>query len=439
MTETQYIKLFKENKEQINEKSTSVINALREKALTEFERLGFPSKKLEDFQSSDITEQFNFPFKLTFETKKLGNVNPNETYISHIKGLTDNLYYVINDTLNTEQPKGNYPKGTFVGSLAEFAKSEPAIAAQYYGTLADMSQNGIVAFNTMFVQDAFVVYIPDNTVLDQPIQLINVMTGSLNTIANRRILIIAGKNAQAKILTCDQTDDKEQKFISTQVTEIFADENAHIDFYELEENSANTTRLASTFVNEQKSASVLVNNIIVECGFTRNNYNVKLNGENAETFVAGVVITEKEQHADNFVFIDHLVPHCTSTQLFKYVLQEKSSGAFCGRIRVEKDAQKTMAYQTNNNLCTSPDAKMNAKPQLEIYADDVKCSHGLTTGQLDEDALFYLRARGIRMDQAKLILMDAFTKEVLKLIRLESLEQQLEQIVEKRFRGEEIH
>ena len=439
MTEIQYIDLFKQNRALIDKNAATPINALRDNALNAFERQGFPSRKLEDFQNSDITKQFNFPFNLDFENNKLNNTNPNEVYKSSIKGITNDQYYLINDTLHTQSlPDTSYPSGVFVGSLIEFAQKHADICTKYYGTLADINQNGVVAFNTLFAQDGFVVYIPDNTLVEEPIQLTNILTGSTNTIANRRILVIVGKNSQAKILTCDQTVEQEQKFIATQVTEIFADENAHIDFYELEENKANTTRLASTFVNEKSSASVLVNNIIIDCGFTRNNYNVKLNGENAETFVAGVVITEKQQHADNFIFIDHLVPHCTSTQLFKYVLQDKSTGAFCGRIRVEKDAQKTMAYQTNNNLCASPDAKMNAKPQLEIYADDVKCSHGLTTGQLDEDALFYLRARGIPQEKAKLILMHAFTAEVLKLIRLESLEQQLEEIVGKRFRGNDI-
>lgn len=434
MTETQYIDLFRQNKEQITNNSPQAINLLRDKALNEFQRLGFPTRRLEDYQRSDIARQFNFPFKFAFENKIPSSLNLNDLPLSTIKGLTNNIFYILNDTIHIPQTSDtNYPKDVYVGSLKEFSKIKPDICTKYYGQIADMSQNGIVAFNTLFAQDAFVVYIPDNTIVEQPLQLVNIMTGSVNTIANRRILVIAGKNSQAKIITCDQTNEKSQKFISTLVTEIYADQNAHIDLYELEENSTNTTRLASTFVQEKESASVLINNIIIDCGFTRNNYNVKLDGENSETFVAGVVITDKVQHADNFVFIDHQKPHCTSTQLFKYVLQDKSTGAFCGRIRVEKDAQKIMAYQTNNNLCASPDTKMYAKPQLEIYADDVKCSHGLTTGQLDEEALFYLRARGIPLQQAKLILMHAFAGEVLKLVRLESLEKQLEQIVEKRF------
>ena len=223
----------------------------------------------------------------------------------------------------------------------------------------------------------------------------------------------------------------------TQVTEIYADDNAHVEFYELEENSNNVSRHASTFVKQEKSSTTLLNNITLNCGFTRNNYNVILNGEHSEAQVAGVVISDKEQHVDNFVFMDHAKPHCESTQLFKYVLQDHSTGVFCGRILVEKDAQKTMAYQTNNNLCASPDSRMHSKPQLEIYADDVKCSHGLTTGQLDEDALFYLRARGIAKADAELLLMQAFTADVLRLIHIDELRTRLEELVEKRFRGQD--
>ncbi len=170
---------------------------------------------------------------------------------------------------------------------------------------------------------------------------------------------------------------------------------------------------------------------------TRNDYYIKLAGRYADTNVSGIVIiADKSQHIDNFVYIDHSQPDCHSKQLFKYVLQEKATGAFCGRIYVAEGAQKTQAYQSNNNLCTSRDARMFSKPQLEIYADDVKCSHGLTTGQIDEDALFYLRSRGIPEEEAKLMLMQAFTSGVLELIRLDILKYRLYELIEKRFKGE---
>lgn len=437
MIEKQYIDLFTQNRELIDSKSAKIINNRRGEAFASFQDLGFPTKSQEDSQYSDVAKQFEPDFGLNLNRVSV-DVNPYEAYKCSIPELSTNLYFLLNDVLSKGyQPKLEYPKGVFVGSLKDFAELQPDICAQYYGKIAEADKNSVVAFNTMFAQDGFVIYIPDNTVVEQPIQLINILTGNIDYLVNRRILIIAGKNSQVKLLTCDHAVTQ-SRFLATQVTEIYAAENAHVDFYELEENSNKVTRLASTFIMQEKSASVLANNITINCGFTRNNYNVKLNGENAEAYVAGIVIAGKEQHVDNFVFMDHLKPHCTSTQLFKYVLQDESTGVFCGRIRVEKDAQKTMAYQTNNNLCASSDARMYSKPQLEIYADDVKCSHGLTTGQLDEDALFYLRARGIQKEDAKLLLMQAFTNEVLKLIRLDVLEKRLEEIVERRFRGEEV-
>lgn len=432
MLEKQYIELFSQNRSLLDQNSDKLINGMRDVALDNFEKTGFPTKTLEDYQNSDIARKFRDSYQL--DTNNTIKTNPyTQDYKFSVKDLTNQLYFTVNSYLYTESlPDSAYPKGAFVGSLRQFAQLHPEVFSKYYGKLADIENNSLAALNTMFAQDGLVVYLPDNAVVEEPIQLVNLLDSESSLFVNRRILIIAGRNSQAKLFTSDYCVNN-TKYLITQVVEIYADENAHIDFYELEESSENTVRLASTFVKEEKGASVLANNITISCGFTRNNYNVKLDGENAEAYVAGIVVADKQQHVDNFVFLDHLKPHCTSTQLFKYVLQDKSLGSFCGRIRVEKDAQKTLAYQTNNNLCVSPDAEMYAKPQLEIYADDVKCSHGLTTGQLDENALFYLRARGISEESAKLMLMQAFTSDVLSLVRLESLHTKLTEIIEKRF------
>lgn len=436
MTETQYINLFTEHRTTIDGKSADVLNKQRDEAFEIFVKSGLPTKELEDYQYSDIALRFDTDYGFNLERLSV-KVNPYQSYRCNVNGLTEQLFFLINDMLHTENiPQASFPEGVYIGSLKEFAVKHPEICEKYYGKAAQLEKNAIAAFNTMFAQDGFVMYIPDNVVLEKPVQLINILTSDVDLLANRRLLVIAGKNAQAKLLACDHTVT-DKKFLVTQVTEIFADENAHIEFYELEENSNRVTRLSSIFADQKSSSSVLVNNITLQCGYTRNNYHVKLNGENAEATVAGVVIADKEQHVDNFAFLDHAKPHCQSTQLFKYVLQDRALGSFCGRILVEKDAQKTQAYQTNNNLCASPDAHMYSKPQLEIYADDVKCSHGLTTGQLDEEALFYMRSRGISKQDAELMLMQAFTADVLKLIHIDVLHQRLEELVEHRFSGED--
>lgn len=436
MIETQYTDLFTQHRELIDSKSVDIVNSRRDEAFEIFKKIGLPTRELEDYQYSDLANEFIPDYGLNLQRFPV-KVNPYKSYRCNVRGLTSQMYFLLNDMFYNENLPGiDFPKGVFIGSLNDFARQYPDVCAKYYGKIAKLDKNGVAAFNTMFAQDGFVMYIPDNTILENPVQLINILTANTDFLVNRRLLIIAGKNSQAKLLTCDHavTDGK---FLVTQVTEIYADENSHIEFYELEENSNQVVRIASTFVDQERSTTTLVNNITLNCGFTRNNYYVALNGENAEATVGGVVIADKQQHVDNFAFLDHLKPHCQSTQLFKYVLQDHSLGSFCGRIRVEKDAQKTMAYQTNNNLCASPYAHMYSKPQLEIYADDVKCSHGLTTGQLDEEALFYMRSRGISKDDAVLLLMQAFTADVLKLINIDILRIRLEELVEKRFRGEE--
>ncbi|MEN9919267.1 MAG: Fe-S cluster assembly protein SufD [Bacteroidota bacterium] len=436
MIETQYINLFTEHRQAIDSKSVDVLNKKRDDAFEIFSSLGFPTTRLEDYQYSDVANRFAPDYGFNINRLPV-QVDPYQAYKCNLGGLSSHLYFLLNDMFHNQNiPSTNYPKGVFVGSLNDFATQHPAICAKHYGNIAILENNAVAAFNTMFAQDGFVVYIPDNVVLETPIQLMNILTANTDFLVNRRLLIIVGKNAQVKLLSCDHTVT-DSKFLATQVTEIYADENSHVELYELEENSDKVTRLASTYVQQERSANCMVNNITLHCGFTRNNYHVKLNGENAEATIAGVVIADKAQHVDNFAFLDHAKPHCQSTQLFKYVLQDHSVGSFCGRILVEKDAQKTMAYQTNNNLCASPDSRMYSKPQLEIYADDVKCSHGLTTGQLDEEALFYLQARGIPKADAKLLLMQAFTGDVINLINIDLLRERLEELVEKRFRGEE--
>ncbi len=435
MIEQQYIDIFNQYRDAIESKSVAALNNLREKALDAFQKQGFPTKKLEDYLYLDVAAEFLPDFGLNLNRVPFVG-NPYIAYRCEIPNMTTNLYFVLNDLFHEEhKPKVEYPKGVFVGSFKQFSELNPDVFAKYYGQVADLYNNGVVAFNTMFAQDGFVIYVPKGVVVEQPIQLINILKSEFNYLVNRRILIIAEDDAQVKLLICDHTVD-ETHFLATQVTEIFAGRNAIVDYYDLEENSDKVTRLTNTFVHQEEASNVLVNNMTLNTGVSRNNYHVKLKGEHCEAYVCGMVIADRHQYVDNFAFLDHAKPHCTSTQLFKYVLQDEAKGAFCGRILVEKDAQKTQAYQSNNNLCISPAAHMYAKPQLEIYADDVKCSHGLTTGQLDEEALLYLRSRGIGKDAARLLLMQAFTAGVLEHVRIPRLRDRLSDLVEKRFRGE---
>ena len=435
MIEQQYIDLFQQHREDIDDNSVDVMNELRDEAFDTFKEMGFPTSKEEEYIHSNISRAFDADLGLNIRDIPI-SVNPYDTFKCDVPNLATNLHFLVNDRYyeNSNQVEG-LPEGVFAGGMKEFAKKHPAVFKEYYGQGGDYSKDGLVAYNTMFAPDGFVLYIPKGVKIDKPLQLINILRGAVDLNVNRRILIIAEAETKAKLLVCDHALD-DVHFVVTQVTEIFADESSEIDFYELEENSTKVTRLSSLYTAQQSKSNVITSNITLHNGYTRNNYRFRLLGEEAHATIGGLAITDKSQHVDNYAFLDHASPNCTSNELFKYVLQEQSTGVFCGKILVEKDAQKTLAYQTNRNLLASPDAKMFAKPQLEIYADDVKCSHGLTTGHLDDDALFYLQARGISQEEAKMMLMVAFTKDVVDLINIDSLKERLEYLIDKRFRGE---
>ncbi len=434
--EQQYIDFYSAQKQALSGISAQEVNALREEAFNAFQKSGFPVFGTEEYQHTDIPALMSPDYGFNFSGLK-AEIDPYKDFKCNVHNLSSNVHFIVNDRLHKNEKNNQHlPDGVFSGSLNDFATRYPGIFRKYYGTLADPGEKGIEAFNTLFVQDGYVLYIPANVVIDSPLQVTNILRGAGDSLITRRFLIIIEPGAQAKVLVCDHTADEEPKLTVTQVTEIFVGENAVFDFYELEESSDNTVRLASTFVSQQASSNVMVNNITLCNGTTRNNYNIYLEGEHAATHLYGLAISDKTQKIDNHTNIEHRVPHCQSNELFKYILDDQATGAFSGRIVVAQDAQKTQAYQNNRNLCGNRECRMFSKPQLEIYADDVKCSHGMTTGQLDEAALFYMRARGISEKEARLLLKFAFTNDVIEGIRLNILKDRLKMLIEKRFRGE---
>lgn len=433
--EKQYIELYDQYHSLIDSHASPILNALREKAMSDFRVSGFPSPNDEEYKHTNIPDLFAPDYGLNLNRLEIP-VNPYEVFRCDVPNLSTLLYFVVNDSFYTkENPKVKLPEGVLIGSLNEMARSHPDLVQRYYGKQACTQNDGIVALNTAFVQDGFFLYVPKGVIIEKPIQLINILRGDADFMVNRRLLIILEEGAQARLLVCDHTMDK-KKFLSSQVTEIYAGKNAVFDYYDIEESSLNTNRITSTFADQAEKSNVLINGITLHNGTTRNNYRMTFSGEHAEAHLCGMAIADKKQSVDNHTFIDHAVPHCTSNELFKYVLNDSSTGSFSGRILVREGAQKTSAYQTNRNLCATKEAHMYTKPQLEIYADDVKCSHGATVGQLDENALFYLRSRGIPEAEARMLLMFAFTNDVIENVRMDALKDRLRQLVEKRFRGE---
>ncbi len=435
MVEQQYIDLFSQCEAMICSHSAEVLNAKRVEAFADFERLGFPTQKLEDYKYTDISEAFAPDYGLNLNRLEMP-VNPYEVFKCDVPNMSTSLYFVVNDAFYTKaQPKVELPEGVLMGSLKEMAQTHPELVSKYYGKLAKTSEDGVTAFNTTFAQDGVFLYIPKGVVVERTIQLVNILRGDVDFMVNRRVLVVLEDGAQAKLLVCDHAQDQ-VNFLTTQVIEVFAGPNTVFDMYELEETHVASTRISNCYVRQEAGSNVLLNGMTLHNGTTRNRTHVLLAGEHAEINLCGMAIADKNQYVDNYTFIDHAVSNCTSNELFKYILDDEARGAFAGKVLVRKDAQKTFSQQTNRNLCITKDARMFTQPQLEIYADDVKCGHGATVGQLDEGALFYMQARGISQREARLLLMFAFVNEVVDNIRIDVLKERLHLLIEKRFRGE---
>ncbi|MEG1915713.1 MAG: Fe-S cluster assembly protein SufD [Muribaculaceae bacterium] len=433
----QYIDFFTSQRVVIEAKSSTQLNSLRDKALSMLAETHLQKKGEENYEITDLNEMFAPDYGININRIEM-QVNPADAFRCDVPNMTTWLYFMFNDLFHNGRASGiSLPDGVVVTSLNEAALKYPALVSKYYGKIASLD-NAQTALNTLLVQDGLFIYIPDGVVLERPLQLVNILNSTIPVMANRRILIILGRDAQAKLLVCDHTQNKEMKYLNSQVIELFAGENSVFDLYDIEESSADTHRVSSLYASQEKGSNLLINGITLVNGFTRNNYYISVDGEYSETHLLGMAISNDTQHIDNYTYIAHNVPNCKSNELFKYVLDDNARGAFTGKILVAEGAQKTEAYQSNKNICASKTAKMHTKPQLEIYTDDVKCSHGATIGQLDQNALFYMRTRGISQSEAKTLLMQAFMSDVIDGVRMEALKDRLRHLVEKRFYGNKM-
>jgi Fe-S cluster assembly protein SufD len=393
MNNNQYIDLYTQVGETIRSRSCGVMNLHREEARKVLEANGFPSQKVEKYKYTNVEQDFAPDYGI--QLSSVGNTR------------TEFCCQLKDADLDVEN---------------------------YYNKIAD-NTDSIVALNTMLAVDTLLIHIPRNIHVKHPIQINNVLKGNQDTMTNRRVLIIMEQGAQADIIISDHAVDHQQ-FLTNQVIEVFCADNSHLNLYEIEETNLMCTRYSNVFIREGRDCSVRHTVLTIFNGHTRNFCRVMMVGENSETILNGCVIADKMQRVDNNTCIEHIVPNCQSKQLYKYVLDDSAVGAFAGLIHVHKDAQKTISEMTNANICATRQARMFTQPMLEIYADDVKCSHGSTVGQLNDQALFYMRQRGISLYEAQLLLKSAFITEVIDTIPLEVLRDRLHLIVDKRMRGE---
>ena len=433
-SEQQYIDLYRQAQQMIKGHSAACMNAVRDKAFEDFQRLGFPQGQ-ERYKYTDISKLLEPDYGLNLNRLDIP-VDPYEAFRCDVPNLSTSLYFVLNDGFYDKAlPKSNLPEGVIVDSLRVVAEKHPELVERYYGKIAKSEADGVTALNTMLAQDGLLIYVPKHVRVDRAIQVINILRSDVDLMVNRRVLIIVEEDAEVKVLFCDHTAD-DCHFLTTQVVEAYVGENARMHLYCMEETHAKNVRVSNVYIQQESNSDVKHHVITLHNGVTRNMTDLYFKGEGAECFLCGCVIADKRQHVDNNTLIHHQVPRCSSRELYKYVLDDEAVGAFAGKVLVDHGAMKTVSQETNQNLCASKKARMYTQPMLEIYADDVKCAHGSTVGQLNDAALFYMRQRGISLEEAKLLLEFAFINEVIDQMELQPLRDRLHYLVEQRFRGE---
>lgn len=434
-TKERFVELYQENQDLIKNDSPDYINRVREKAFEQFKKLGIPDKTNENYKYTDLNKEFDNTYKIYLSPKNI-EFQIDDIFKCDVPDLNTKVVLLLNGWYyDRENLIQELPEGVIIGSFQKAAELYPDLVKKHFAKYAGFENEGLVALNTAFVKDGIFLYVPKGVVIEKPIQIINILMDDEEGLTQHRNLFILEENSQASIVVCDHTLSM-PNFVTNSVSEFYIGKNTQFDFSRMQNEHNGSKQVSHLYFHQERDSRVSANNISLHGGLIRNNVNVLLNGEGCENNTYGLYLTDKGQHIDNYVFIDHANPNCTSNQLFKGVLDDFATGAFSGKVLVRKDAQNTLAYQTNNNILLTDDADFKTKPQLEIYADDVKCSHGATVGQLDEDALFYLRSRGINKKEAKLLLMYAFAHDVIHKIQVPALQERIQDLVDKRLRGE---
>lgn len=431
---SQYIDLFEQHTDLVNEGSCEAVNRLRPEALDILKTNPLPSKGSENYEITDLNEILEPDFGLNLARIDI-DVNDKAPFKCGVPAMTSAIFYFRNDLYaQSADAFSGLPEGLYVGSLCNFCRQYPVMAEKYYGKIADI-RNPLVALNSLLVQDGIVIWAKEGVKIDKPVQIVGILQNGMPLMALRRVLIIAEKDSDIKVLVCDHTQTEGIKFLNLVTTEIFAGENAQVEICEMEESSELTSRLAPCYIRQDKDSRVSAVAVTLYNGVTRNEFYGNFIGENANLQLAGMAIEDENRKIDTYSLVEHTFPGCHTEELFKYVVDDEAVGSFSGLIKVQKGASKTEAFQNNRNIIGNDGARVYSKPTLEIYDDDVKCSHGTAIGQLDERQIFYMRTRGLTEQEARFLLKQAFMADVISRISMPDFKLRLHSLVERRFAG----
>ena len=404
----------------------SYVHDIRSEAIKQFESIGFPSKKLENWKYTSLKNLLNTDYSVLPE---INNVLEFKNIRKYLIDDIDSYKIIFVDGKYCSHLSETTHEGMDICILsAALTQSKyELIIENYFNKIA--LKDGITSLNTAFSNEGAFIHIPKNKFVEKPIQIIHFSTGNeASLMFQPRNMIVVDENSQVQIIERHQSLS-ENKVFTNSVTEIYADKKSIIDYYKIQNDNLQASLIDNTYVNQQRNSIFSMHTFSFGNELVRNNLNISQNDEFIETIIKGVTIIGDKQHIDHNTLIQHNKPNCNSHQDYKGIYDNKSTGVFNGKIIVDKQAQKTNAFQSNNNVLLSDKATINAKPQLEIYADDVKCSHGCTVGQLDKNALFYLKSRGIPEKEATALLMYDFANNILRSVKIPEIKNRINHII----------
>ena len=426
-----YVSLFDEFEKNLNGESKLPVHLLRKKAIDDFSLLSFPTKKNEEWRFTNITPLLQNKFTLAGKTP---SVKKEDVDRFRFHGLKSPMMVFVNGSFSPQLSELDSLKGKItVKNISSALKENNPQIQKHFAKYADSSNQIFTALSTAFIKDGAFVHVPENVILDEPVHILFLTSSKEEKIlAHPRNLFIIDKNAQITIIEHYAGLDESVYFTNT-VTEISVGENAIVRHTKFQEESKSSFHIARMETVQDTNSNFTSNMISFGGEISRNDFNTRFIGTGCESELNGLFMTDGTQLFDAHTLIDHASPHCNSHELYKGILDDKSRGVFNGKVIVRRDAQKTNAFQENNNIILSDEALVNTKPQLEIFADDVKCSHGATIGQLDNEALFYLKSRGIGEKASRDILIHAFASDVVRRIKINEIREHLENILTEKF------
>ncbi len=426
-----FINQFDEFEKSLNGEKSSEFHQSRKDAIEKFSELSFPTQKDEEWKYTNITPLLRHSFSPAAVQIKVSSEIINKFLFDEME---HSLLVFVNGVFSPELSKLiDIPAGVVVGSIAEALKSNNPVVKKHLGKYAKNEKHFFTTLSSAFITDGAFIYVPDGKVVEDPVHIIFITkSGNEEILTQPRNLFVAGKNSQVTIIE-HYVSDEESVYFTNSVTEIVTDENANVDHIKLQEESKKAFHIARMEIDQERNSNFSSHLISYGALVARNDFNAGFNDKGSECMLNGLFMIEDEQLFDAHTMIDHAKPYCNSHEHYKGILQDKSRGVFNGKVMVRPDAQKTNAFQENNTIILSDDAMMFTKPQLEIFADDVKCSHGATVGKLNDDAKFYLTSRGIGEEAATAILIHAFASDVITSIKIPALRDYLEEIISKRF------